>query len=289
MRRMRARIDVGRDDRLCDRSDGRKNPSDLIARTDGIWYHEHMITHSFDRHSRAILMPPTPAKRIRCDACIATFSHKIVSYVRERFALRTVGHFDCVNGEDPIWVFDCDGKTIGFYMTRIGASASVGMLEEVSALLDTDRWIVFGSAGSLDRELCDCKIIVPNAAYRDEGTSYHYAPAADEIMISNADVVSAYLSDSGIPYAQGKVWTTDGIYRETESNFRKRKADGCIAVDMECAAMQAACDWKGLRLYYFLFTGDLLDAPEWDARDLQSANHGGRNFDIVLRFATQLK
>ena len=31
--------------------------------------------------------------------------------------------------------------------------------------------------------------MVPTDAYRDEGTSYHYAPASDYIEIKNADVV----------------------------------------------------------------------------------------------------
>ena len=59
-------------------------------------------------------------------------------------------------------------------------------------------------------------------------------------------------------YILSKNWTTDAFYRETENNIAKRKADGCISVEMECSAMQAVCDFRGLELYYFLTSADLL-------------------------------
>ncbi|WP_300804010.1 hypothetical protein [uncultured Acetatifactor sp.] len=43
--------------------------------------------------------------------------------------------------------------------------------------------------------------------------------------------------ENGIPYVKGKTWTTDSFYRETVNNFQKHKADGCISVEMECAAL----------------------------------------------------
>lgn len=35
---------------------------------------------------------------------------------------------------------------------------------------------------------------------------------------------------------------------------------------MECTALQAMCDFRGVELYTFFTSGDLLDAPEWDTR-----------------------
>lgn len=42
------------------------------------------------------------------------------------------------------------------------------------------------------------------------------------------------------------------IIRETKANFEKHKADGCISVEMECAAVQAMCDYRKLTAYFFL-------------------------------------
>lgn len=92
-----------------------------------------------------------------------------------------------------------------------------------------------------------------------------------------------------LPYVLGKNWTTDSFYRETENNLAKRKADGCISVEMECSAMQAVCDFRGLQLYYFLTSGDLLDAPEWDQRHAEGGyagtQHDTRHFDIAIELA----
>ena len=130
---------------------------------------------------------------------------------------------------------------------------------------------------------------VPTAAYRDEGTSYHYAPAADWIAVKNAGTVAAFMEEVGLPYVLGKTWTTDAFYRETRGNFERRKADGCVSVEMECAAAQAMCDFYGLQLYAFFTGGDQLDAPKWDARmnkeGHEGTQHDAGHLDIALELA----
>ena len=130
---------------------------------------------------------------------------------------------------------------------------------------------------------------IPTYAYRDEGTSYHYVKAKDYIKIKNSNIVANFMKEKQIPYVEGKTWTTDAFFRETENNIAKRKADGCISVDMECSAMQAVCDFRGLELYYFLTSGDLLDAPEWDERhkegEYKGTQHDSKHFDIALELA----
>ncbi len=70
------------------------------------------------------------------------------------------------------------------------------------------------------------------------------APASDYITVKNADVVAKFMEENKIPFVKGKTWTTDSFYRETNNNFEKRKADGCISVEMECSAIQAMCDFR---------------------------------------------
>jgi uridine phosphorylase len=131
--------------------------------------------------------------------------------------------------------------------------------------------------------------MVPTEAYRDEGTSYHYAPASDYITVKNADKVAEFMEQAGLPYIKGKTWTTDAVHRETRGNFEKRKNEGCISVEMECAALQAMCDMRELELYYFLTCGDLLDAPKWDERkskgQKKDTQHDPGHFDIALELA----
>ncbi len=247
-----------------------------------------MINESFDDKSDAIINPIKQKVLVKCDICIATFSDKIERFVIEQFKPKQVGIFKCVNGESPIYTFKYKNKNIGFYKTLLGAPASVGMLEKVLTILGSTKFLVFGSAGSLDKNICNNKVVVPTYAYRDEGTSYHYAPAKDYIKIKNSTAVADFMKNNKIPYVEGRVWTTDAFYRETKNNFNKRKSEGCIAVDMECSAMQAVCDLRNLELYYFFVSGDLLDSPEWTDSNLHSANHNFENFNIALHLANEL-
>ena len=148
---------------------------------------------------------------------------------------------------------------------------------------------MFGGAGCLNKEIARGKVMVPTEAYRDEGTSYHYAPAADYITVKNADIVANFMEESGLPYVKGKTWTTDAFYRETTGNFEKRKADGCISVEMECAGLQAVCDFRRVDFYTFFTSGDLLDAPKWDLRkkdgQIIDTQHDAGHFDIALELA----
>lgn len=131
--------------------------------------------------------------------------------------------------------------------------------------------------------------MVPTAAYRDEGTSYHYAEASDYITVKNADVVASFMETVELPYVKGKTWTTNAFHRETRGNFEKRKNDGCISVEMECAAVQAMCDFRELNAYSFFTCGDLLDAPKWDARMEKNQKKGTQHdpgyFSIALELA----
>ena len=116
-------------------------------------------------------------------------------------------------------------------------------------------------------DIAEGKLIVIDEAYRDEGTSYHYIQASDYIKIKTANSLTKILDELEIEYVVGKSWTTDAFYRETEKNKTKRVKEGCICVEMECSALQAVCDFRGLELYHFVYTADSLDGT-WSRRIL---------------------
>ena len=251
-----------------------------------------MITDSFDNKSLAKINPNPKENRLKCDACIVTFSNIIEEYVLENYEVEPYSSYKMVTGTFPVYKINYKGKVFAFYKTFLGAPASVGIFEEVTKVIDTKKFVVFGGSGCLDKEISHGKIMIPTESYRDEGTSYHYVPASDYIKIKNANKVADFMESQKLPYILGKNWTTDAFYRETENNFAKRKADGCISVEMECSAMQAVCDFRGLELYYFLTSGDLLDAPEWDQRHVEGeykgTQHDVRHFDIAIELANSL-
>ena len=248
-----------------------------------------MITDTFENLTEEIIKVRRAENAIQVDACILTFSHVILKYVLENFECQKLGDLFSSNGANPVYGFRYEGKFFAIYMTYVGAPACVADIEDTMLIINTDKYVVFGGAGCLNKEIAHGKVMVPTAAYRDEGTSYHYAPAADYIEVGNADTVAKFMESVGLTYLMGKTWTTDAVHRETRANFEKRKADGCISVEMECAAVQAMCDFRGLDVYFFFTSGDLLDAPQWDERvkknQIKHTQHDAGHFHIALELA----
>lgn len=251
-----------------------------------------MITESFDNKSEAKINPKPKENRLKCDACIITFSNQIEEYVLENFKCEKFAELKFVTGPLQVYKLEYKNKVFAFYKTYMGSPTAVGAIEDATEWLDTNKFVMFGGAGCLNKEIAHGKVMIPTFAYRDEGTSYHYAKAEDYIKMKNSEIVAKFMNNNGIPYIEGKTWTTDSFYRETINNIEKRKNDGCISVEMECSAMQAVCDFRGLELYYFLTSGDLLDAPIWDERkkenDLTGTQHDAGHFDIALELACTL-
>ena len=249
-----------------------------------------MITDAFDNTTPAIINPAEKPDAVVVDACIVTFSYKIEEYVLSRFKPTKIGEFKFATGLTPVWLIETKGKKFAFFKTYVGAPACVGSIEDTFSVIKTKKYILFGGAGCLNKEIARGKVMVPDAAWRDEGTSYHYMPASDWVDIKNYEKVSDFMKQSKLPFVVGKTWTTDSFYRETRGNFEKRKAAGCISVEMESAAVQAMCDFRGLDLYVFFTSGDLLDAPEWDERhafegQVEGTQHDAKHFEIALELA----
>ncbi len=222
------------------------------------------IIESFDE-SRPLIGPEHFYKQGHiADICIVTFSHKVLEDVLETYECKKEVCAATGNGKIPIYSLTHGTNNILFYMSPIGSAIAGCIMEEVSWLTGAKHFIVFGSCGSLDDALTDGKFIVPTESYRDEGFSYHYQKASDYIQITNCQKLSRFFEELSIPYVSGRSWTTDAMYRETELNIARRKADGCICVEMESAGLQALCTFKNLELYTFFFASDLVDGEVWE-------------------------
>lgn len=223
----------------------------------------------------------------KLDACIFNFSYKIMDALLEQDLLELINEdsIKCVSCNFPVYVFK--GTNIGVVKTYVGAPMTCGLMEDLCYAFSCGKIVLFGSCGGLDKDLTAGKLIVPTAAYRDEGMSYHYAPAADYIVIKNHEAVAAVLDRLNIPYVKGRTWTTDAFLRETRQNMEVRRAEGCICVEMESSACQAVADFRGYDFYPFFYTADNLDSTEWDEGILSSIGMDERlkHFYIALEIA----
>ena len=88
-----------------------------------------------------------------------------------------------------------------------------------------------------------------------------------------------------LPYVQGKTWTTDAIYRETENKAAARREEGCLSVEMECASLMAAGQFRGRSVYQFLYAEDSLAGTVWEGRTWGCTPDG--EYERILRIALE--
>lgn len=249
-----------------------------------------MITDSFDTQSRPVisLKDIYGEQKHLAEICLVTFSKVIYDEILATYDCEMIAQIGACNGNVPIYSFAHNGRKIAFYLSPIGATAAAEDVTEVNWLTGATKFILFGSAGSLDFEKTANRFVIPTAAYRDEGMSYHYAPPADYITVKNSAVIRKIFDELNVPYAEGKTWTTDAILRETTGQMAKRREEGCIAVEMEIAGVQAVCDFHGLELYAFLVTGDVLSEDGYTTGTLRDANHNIDKFRLALEIAARV-
>ncbi len=222
----------------------------------------------FDPEREALI---EPARVVRpADApehCVICFFAEVIAGVVEERGARVVARQRWEHAEHPLYEIPLEGRRLAFFHPGVGAPLAAGLLEEVIAR-GCRKFIVCGGCGVLDHSLAVGRLVVPQAALRDEGLSYHYLPPGREVAASPAGVTAleAVLRERGIDYLLAKTWTTDAPYRETSARIRRRRAEGCLTVEMEAAALFAVAQFRGVTLAQVLYGGDDVSGPEWDQR-----------------------
>jgi uridine phosphorylase len=215
------------------------------------------------------IIDPTmvPARDVPEHAVLCFFGEvvtKLAADARESFRLRAE------HGSHMAYEIDFEGRRLLFFQPGVGAPLAAAFLEQAIAR-GCRRFAVCGGAGALLPDLVLGHVIVPTAAVRDEGTSYHYLAPAREVEAERAAVTAAtsVLGEQGVPYMTGKTWSTDGVYRETRARTARRRDEGCLVVEMEAAALLAVAHFRRVPLVYLLYAGDSLAGDAWDDRNWQ--------------------
>ena len=226
-----------------------------------------------------------------CDTIILSFNGEILERVKQLDGVYEGGYLTNLNGKLPWYIYEKDGSKVAVSMATIGAPMVVGLLEELKAR-GFNNFIVLGSCGVLDQSIQSDKIILPSSALRDEGTSYHYAPASDEIAYERSLLLTMEkaLDKAGIEHIRTKSWTTDAFYRETAAKVKRRLAAGARVVDMEASAIMAWAQYRQANVYQFFYTADYVDHHnhEWDARREDRKADAMTFFEIALVIAQEL-
>jgi len=229
--------------------------------------HDYPILE-YDPSRRAIIEPHVPEGAQRLPGrCVACFFGDQVRRLADKEGAPQVHTLRSEMGPVPVYVIERDGQSLALFQPGVGAPLAAGFLDEIIPL-GCERFVVCGGCGVLDKEIQRGHLLVPTAALRDEGTSYHYVPASRTVAPSPEAVqaIEATLEAHDVPYIETTTWTTDAFFRETPAKVAARREEGCLCVEMEASALFAVAQFRGVTLGQLLYAGDDVSGDEWDSR-----------------------
>ena len=228
----------------------------------------------FDGDSPALVDPsPAHVRGEVPDRAVVCFFRDVIDEVCGDGRAEVVAETTWESGVHRLYRLRVEGGHVGVFHPGVGAPLAAGVLEEMIAT-GCRTFVACGGAGAVIPGLALGHVVVPDAAVRDEGTSYHYLPASREVAADPAvtAVLSAVLAERDIPHVVGKTWTTDAPYRETRAKIAARRADGCLTVEMEAAAFFAVARHRSVTFGQYLYAGDDVSGTVWDSRRWQTSS-----------------
>ena len=237
----------------------------------------------YDTEKTAILMPNTKNKFQLPAKCVYGFLGDSVEKFAIEHNLEVVAQHRSLMKMTPVYKMSKKGTDVVIYSAPMGASASTAVLDWLIGH-GVSEIVAIGGCGTLI-DIPENEMLIPTAAIRDEGTSYHYLPATREIELDKIAIaaIKKALDTLGIASGYVKTWTTDAIFRETKDMVNYRKSEGCSVVEMECSALAACAKFRGAVFGQILFTQDSLANVELH----DDRNWGADSFDKALAIALE--
>lgn len=232
----------------------------------------------FDPQRKAVINPEDHFKPLaNSEYCVITFFREVLNKLNAEGLFKVLHFFKSEMGQIPLYEMEYQSKAVGVSVAGVGGPLAAGFFEEVIAF-GYRKFIVCGSAGVLDSEIPRNHVVIPTAALRDEGVSYHYLPPSRVVQGQPKPIraIESVLQKRGIEYEKGMTWTTDAFYRETPQKVKKRKEEGCITVEMETASYMAVAEFREVDFGQILYGGDDVSGELWDKRDWTTTDRSVR-------------
>jgi uridine phosphorylase len=157
-----------------------------------------------------------------------------------------------------------NGLSLALAGPVLGAPQAVILLEKLIAL--GARYIIcMGWCGSISPSVAIGDLILVQDALSEEGTSPHYPVGNKKVEASGLLMrcLTDALSQRGCSFSQGRIWSTDAIFRETEDKVLSYARKGILAVDMEISALLRVGSFRNVHIAGLLAVSDELGTLKW--------------------------
>lgn len=223
----------------------------------------------FDRDPNAKINPEMMAEgQFSTDKLVITFFPEVMEQLKAEGKIRLE---QTISGENPILVYRFTDADVLILLGAIGCPACAGTLDQLHAM-GIQKVMFCGGGGVLDPDIEVGQLLLVEGAIRDEGFSYHYIEPS-RIIYTEEPVtqrIADYLKEHSVPYLRGLTWTTDAIFRETQTRIENRRAEGAKIVEMEQVGCIAVAQFRGFSYGALIYGGDDVSQKEWDNRGWRS-------------------
>ncbi|MGD2269303.1 MAG: nucleoside phosphorylase [Desulfobacterales bacterium] len=164
-----------------------------------------------------------------------------------------------------IYVADDSAGAVSLAGPFIGAPYAAMILEALIA--GGVRFVLFfGWCGAISPHVRIGDLLVPTAAIIDEGTSMHYHGNISESRPSEAlfKKLTGALRSKALSYHEGRIWSTDAVFRETKHKVRDYQMRKVLAVDMEASALFTVGSFRKIDVVGVLAVSDELSSLRWN-------------------------
>jgi uridine phosphorylase len=236
------------------------------------------------RRQKALPEIPVPP------ACLLDPDGDIVAHLLHSRQARPHPGWACYHTD--LVVFDLPGvpHPVGAIGRAVGAPFAVLLAEQLFAS-GCAALVSITSAGRIAPDLPGVPhFVLIDRALRDEGTSHHYAPPAafaamPEPALIEASAARLAAEAPGLTVLRGATWTTDAPFRETAAAIAAARDAGCLAVEMEAAALYAFAGAAGRRVLCVAHVTNAMgqDEGDFEKGEAEGAADALRLLGIVLR------
>lgn len=222
----------------------------------------------YDDEKDGVIIPNRNGKALLPEIGVITFFREVLEDFISKYKSEIRYNYRSEMANFPIYVLEYKGIELCMIQAVVG-SASIAMMTDFLIGYGVKKIIACGGCGVL-ADIPAGDVILPVTALRDEGASYHYLPPSRDIDLNTEmiSVIKKTLDDNNVPYLECKTWTTDAFFRETPDMITYRREEGCQVVEMECAAMAAVAQFRGIKFGQLLYSGDILfDLSDYNDRN----------------------
>lgn len=226
-----------------------------------------MIPNYGDKYEAAALFTPEEAVSAQGDglpdvppAVVLGYQAELTAAVRERADAR----IEVVRSQHVYPVSDTVGY-VPVHERGVGAPVTATVTENLVAA-GAEVVVMLGGCACLQTDIAPDAAVLPTAAIRDEGVSYHYLPADEQVTATEGlvDSLEATFADAGFDTPRGRTWTTSAMYRETVPEIEHYRDEGVVSLDMESAALWAVCRYRGVDTATVHQIGDYVASDGWN-------------------------